>query len=136
MYTVTDVNSSLGADTLLVLDKRIGNLTVITLNVRILGDDKLDAIVLFITRNDVDVIFLIDTRAHDGRSDDLSEQLQDKLYAKLNKFWTIRKNPAAPIPPGGKQLIVIGQLAIIGHRVIPYFTGMKLTRRGKESRCI
>ena len=131
LYAVTDSNSCFGDDTLLVLDKHTGNLTVVTLNVRILGDDKLDAIVLYIIRNDVDVIFLQDTRAHDGRSDYFSEQLQAKLYAKLNKVWTICKNPAAPIPPGGKQLMVGGQLAIIGHRARPYFTGMKTDATGQ-----
>ena len=125
LYAVTDSNACFSEDTLLVLDKRTGNFKVVTLNVRILGDDKLDAIVLYIIRNDIDVTFLQDTRTHDGRSDYYSEQLQAKLYAKLNKVWTICKNPAAPIPPGGKHLMVGGQLAIIGHRARPYFTGMK-----------
>ena len=101
------------------------------MNVRILGDDKLDTIVLYIIRNDVDVLFIQDTRAHDGRSDYFSEKLQAKLYVKLNKVWTICKNPAAPIPPGGKQLMVGGQLAIISHMARPYLTGMKTDATGQ-----
>ena len=114
-FAVTVSNSRFSEDTLLILDKRSGNFNVVTLNVRILGDDKLEAIVLYIIRNEVDVIFLQDTRAHEGRSDYFAEQLQAKLYTKLNKVWTVCKNPAAPIPPGGKQLMVRGQLATIGH---------------------
>jgi hypothetical protein len=131
LFAVTDSNSRFCEDTLLILDKRAGSFTVVTLNVRILGDDKLDAIVLYIIRNEVDVIFLQDTRAHDGRSDYFAEQLQAKLYTKLNKVWTVCKNPAAPIPPGGKQLMVGGQLAIIGHRARPYLTGMKTDATGQ-----
>ena len=85
LYAVTDSNSCFGDDTLLVLDKHTGNLTVVTLNIRILGDDKLDAIVLYIIRNDIDVIFLQDTRAHDGRSDYFSEQLQANFTQNLTK---------------------------------------------------
>ena len=61
LFSVTDSNSRFSEDTLLILDNRTGNLTVVTLNIRILGDDKLDAIVLYIIRNEVDVIFLQDT---------------------------------------------------------------------------
>jgi len=105
------------------------------LNIRILGDDKLDAIVLYTITNNVDVLFMQDTLANDGRSDYFSDKLQAKLYAKLNKVWTICKNPAAPIPPGGKQLMVGGQLAIISHRARPYFTGMNTDATGQGSRC-
>ena len=128
---MTDSNSRFCEDTLLILDKRAGSFTVVTLNVRILGDDKLGAIVLYIIRKEVDVIFLQDTRAHDGRSDYFAEQLQAKLYTKLNKVRTVCNNPAAPIPPGGKQLMVGGQLAIIGHRARPYLTGMKPDATGQ-----
>ena len=106
------------------------NLVVATLNVRILNDDKLDAIVLFVIQHKVDVLFLQDTRASESRSVYFADQLQAKLYVKLNKVWTLCRNPAAPMPPDGRQLMVGGQIAIIGHRARPYLTSMKTDATG------
>ena len=111
------------------------DLRVATLNIRIHADDNLNAVVMLIVKKNIDILFLQDTRASEYRSDYYAEQLQAKLYSKLNKVWTICKNPAAPIPSGGKQLMVGGQLAITGHRMRPYLTKSSWMQPNKVQLC-
>jgi hypothetical protein len=90
LYAVTESNARFTEDALISINQMEANLKVATLNIRILSDDKLDAIVLYIVQNDIDILFLQDTRAHDGRSLYFAEQMQAKLHSKLNKDQSLR----------------------------------------------
>ena len=85
LYAVTESNARFNEDIKITLTKDTANFIIATLNIRILNDDKLDAIVLFIIQHKVDILFLQDTRASEGRSVHFAEQLQANCTSNSTK---------------------------------------------------